>query len=54
MAAKPRKRLALWAAFVVIDLVIMGGVLAAVFWVAPVPPALAANHTLAGPNSAPP
>lgn len=46
MHTKPRIPPALWAVFGIIDLAIIGAVLAAVFWVAPLPPAFEAGHTL--------
>jgi hypothetical protein len=54
MPARPRIPPALWAAFIAIDLAIIGAVLAAIFWVAPVPAALARSGTLAQARAAHP
>lgn len=54
MAGKFKIPLALWIAFIVVDLAIVGAVLAAVYWVAPVPTAFSGNLTLAQARAAKP
>lgn len=53
-AAKARLSPALWGVFILIDAVIVLGVLAAIFWVAPTPPAFATGQTMAQAQAANP
>lgn len=54
MAAKAKIPPALWIMFIVVDVCIVGAVLIALFWVAPVPTAFAGSQTLAQASSAKP
>lgn len=44
----------LWVVFILVDIAIVGAILAAVFWVAPTPPALGQSTTLAEARAASP